>query len=72
MSINDISELQFQSPSGDSLIWKLWLFLFQIIFEKFQSPSGDSLIWKSCRLFFFAVTHILFQSPSGDSLIWKF
>ena len=37
----------FQSPSGDSLIWKVPIraSLMELI-PGFQSPSGDSLIWK--------------------------
>ena len=61
----------FQSPSGDSLIWKNGADGFAVFdWNRFQSPSGDSLIWKpppAPR----KPRERKFQSPSGDSLIWK-
>ena len=56
--------IKFQSPSGDSLIWKILEIALNIQAAVFQSPSGDSLIWKSFR-------GLYFLSPSSVSVPFR-
>ena len=61
----------FQSPSGDSLIWKTIFFLFSLFNFKVSVPFRGFFNLKAASASLLNPRILVFQSPSGDSLIWK-